>query len=149
MISGMVLEKPHAAGRGVRQSQSSSHHPRPALFPHRHGRRGQSRPRPPALLALPLAALALRRWRDLLVWQGCQLVSWAITGWWLGDALAPTVTDDDRAYWLAILLRVLGLVWLVAAVLRDASGDDDVVEVGRGEAHADVDLLPDAGHPRA
>jgi hypothetical protein len=102
-----------------------------------------------ALLALPLAAIALRRWRDLLVWQGCQLLSWVLTGWWLGDALAPTVTDDDRAYWLAILLRVLGLVWLAVAVLRDASADDDAVEVGRGEADPDLDLLADPGHPRA
>lgn len=64
----------------------------------------------------------------------------------------PTISDDARAYWLAILLRVGGLVWLVVAVLRDASddtsGDDDVVEVGRGEADPDLDLLPDAGHPR-
>ena len=108
-----------------------------------------------ALLMLPLAALALRRWRDLLVWQGLHVVSWVITGWYVGDALVPTLSDDARAYWLAILLRVLGLVWLVAAVLRDAaaetssgSGDDDAVEVGRGEADPDLDLLPDAGHAR-
>ncbi len=105
-----------------------------------------------ALLLLPLAAIAVRRWRDLLVWQGLHLVSWVITGWYVGDALVPTITDDARAYWLAVLLRVLGLAWLVAAVLRDAtdpSGDDDVVEVGRGEAHADVDLLPDVRDTRA
>ncbi len=102
-----------------------------------------------ALLALPLAAIAVRRWRDLLVWQGLHLVSWVITGWYVGDALVPTVTGDARAYWLAILLRVGGLGWLVVAVLRDASGDDDVVEVGRGEAHPDPDLLADAGDPRA
>jgi hypothetical protein len=102
-----------------------------------------------ALLALPLAAIALRRWRDLLVWQGCQLVSSVITGWWLGEALAPTVTGDERAYWLAILLRVLGLLWLLVAVLRDASDDDDAVEVGRGEPDPDVDLLADPGHARA
>ena len=101
-----------------------------------------------ALLLLPLAAIAVRHWRDLLVWQGLHLVSWVITGWYVGDALVPTVTDDARAYWLAILLRVIGLAWLVAAVLRSASGDDDVVEVGRGEADPDVDLLPDAGHAR-
>ena len=95
------------------------------------------------LLALPLAAIAVRRWRDLLVWQGCQLVSWVITGWWIGDALLPTITDDDRAYWLAIMLRVAGLVWLAVAVLRDPSGDDDTVEVGRGEADPDLDLLAD------
>ena len=102
-----------------------------------------------ALVALPLAAIAVRRWRDLLVWQGLHLLSWAITGWFVGDALVPTITDDARAYWLAILLRLAGLAWLVVAVLRDASGDDDVVEVGRGEADPDVDLLTDAGRPRA
>ncbi|MCW2736963.1 hypothetical protein [Nocardioides sp.] len=102
-----------------------------------------------ALLVLPLAAIAVRRWRDLLVWQGLHLVSWVITGWYLGQALVPTVTDDGRAYWLAILLRVAGLGWLVWAVLRDASVDDDAVEVGRGEPHPDLDLLADAGHARA
>ena len=102
-----------------------------------------------ALVLLPLAAIAVRRWRDLLVWQGLHLVSWVITGWYLGNALVPTVADDARAYWLAIVLRVAGLLWLVAAVLRDASADDNAVEVGRGEADADVDLLADAGDARA
>ena len=45
------------------------------------------------------------------------------------------------------VLRVAGLVWLVVTVLRSA--DDDAVEVGRGEADADVDLLTDAGDARA
>ncbi len=111
-----------------------------------------------ALLVLPLAAIAVRRWRDLLVWQGLHLVSWAITGWYVGEALVPTITDDARAYGLAVLLRVVGLMWLVVAVLRDArqergptraSGDEDVVEVGRGEADPDLDLLPDPGHSSA
>ena len=110
-----------------------------------------------ALVALPLAAIAVRRWRDLLVWQGLHLVSWVITGWYLGGGLAPTISDDARAYWLAIVLRVAGLVWLAVAVLRDSpevgpdarSGDHDAVEVGRGEADPDVDLLTDARHARA
>ncbi len=113
-----------------------------------------SAPPESALLVLPLAAIGVRRWRDLLVWQGCELVSWVITGWYLGGALVPTVSDDARAYWLAILLRVVGLAWLVAAVLRatateSASGDDDVVEVRGGEADPDLDVLPDTGHARA
>jgi hypothetical protein len=104
-----------------------------------------------ALLLLPLAAIAVRRWRDLLVWQGLHLVSWVLTGWYVGQALVPTITEDTRVYWLAVLLRVAGLAWLVRTVLRDAAGsvDDDAVEVGRGEPHPDLDLLPDAGHPRA
>ena len=113
-----------------------------------------SAPPESALLLLPLAAIGVRRWRDLLVWQGCELVGWVITGWYLGNALVPTVSGDARAYWLAILLRVVGLGWLMVAVLRAAaseagSGDDDVVEVGGGEADADVDPLPDAGNARA
>jgi uncharacterized membrane protein len=102
-----------------------------------------------ALLALPLAAIGVRHWRDLLVWQGLHLVSWVITGWYVGQALVPTVTDDARAYWLAILLRVAGLAWLVVAVLRDASGDDDAVEAGGGVADPDRDVLADAGDPGA
>ena len=111
-----------------------------------------------ALLMLPLAAIGVRRWRDLLIWQGCEMVSWVITGWYLGQAIVPTVSDDARAYWLAILLRVIGLLWLVGTVLRAAvtesgvgpgSGDDDVVEVGRSEADPDLDGLSDSGHARA
>lgn len=105
------------------------------------------------LVLLPLAAVALTRWRDLLVWQGCALVSSVITGWWVGQAVVPTVTDDERAYWLAVLLRLAGLAWLVVAVLRAAyvegSADDDAVEVGRGEPDPDLDVLADAGHPGA
>ena len=110
-----------------------------------------SAPPETALLALPLAAIAVRRWRDLLVWQALHLTSWVLTGWYVGQVLVPTVADDARAYWLAVLLRVGGLVWLVAAVLRDAgagSVDDDAVEVGRGEPDPDLDVLADPGDPR-
>ena len=108
-----------------------------------------SAPPETALLVLPLAAIAVRRWRDLLVWQALHLLSWVLTGWYVGQALVPTVADDSRAYWLAVLLRVAGLAWLVVAVLRDAgSGDDDPVEVGRGEADPDLDVLADARDPR-
>jgi uncharacterized membrane protein len=102
-----------------------------------------------ALLVLPLAAIAVRRWRDLLLWQGLALVSWVITGWYVGDALVPTISDDGRAYWLAVLLRVAGLVLLVVVVLRDRSVDDDLVEVGGREPDPDLDLLADPGHARA
>jgi hypothetical protein len=105
-----------------------------------------------ALVALPLAAIAVRRWRDLLVWQSLHLLSWVLTGWYVGGALVPTLTHDLRAWWLAIVLRVVGLAWLVVAVLRDArddSADDDAVEVRGREADPDLDLLTDARHPGA
>ena len=55
-------------------------------------------------------------------WCGrrCTWSAGCITGWYVGQALVPTIADDARAYWLAVLLRVAGLVWLVVAVLRDA-----------------------------
>ncbi|GAA1912067.1 hypothetical protein [Nocardioides hwasunensis] len=102
------------------------------------------------LLLLPLAAIAVRRWRDLLVWQGLALLSWAITGWFVGLALEPTIPGDARASWLAVALRLAGVLWLVVAVLRDAaSADDHAVDVGRGEPHPDVDVLADARDARA
>lgn len=103
-----------------------------------------------ALLLLPLAAIAVSRWRDLLVWQACELLSWVFTGWYLGGAVAPSGGGDSAVYWLAILLRLVGVAWLMAAVLRgDVSVDEDPVEGGRGEPDPDVDLLPDRGDARA
>lgn len=112
-----------------------------------------SAPPEAALLLLPLAAFAVPRWRDHLVWQSCELLSWVITGWHLGGALTPTAGGDSRVYWLAVLLRLVGTGWLVAAALRAGmrppSADHDAVEAGRREPHPHVDLLTDAGHARA
>lgn len=105
-----------------------------------------SAPPESALLLLPLAALAVRRWRDLLVWQSCEVVSWVLTGWYLSGALAPTAGGAASAYWLAIVLRIAGIGWLVVAAAR--SGDDDAVERGRREADPHVDLLSRGRHAR-
>jgi uncharacterized membrane protein len=106
-----------------------------------------------ALVLLPLAALTLPRWRDLLVWQSGEVLHFALLGWYLGGLLAPAGGGDARAYWWGIVARLVGLAWLVTAVLlrarSDGSGDDDAVEVGRGEAHADADVLADGRHARA
>ncbi|KRF37601.1 hypothetical protein ASG94_09965 [Nocardioides sp. Soil805] len=107
-----------------------------------------------ALVLLPLAALGVPRWRDLLVWQAGELAHFALLGWYLGGLLAPAGGGDARAYWWGMVARLLGLAWLVAAVLiragsADGSADDDVVEVGRGEADPDVDVLADGRHARA
>lgn len=72
-----------------------------------------------SLLLLPAAALAVRRWRDLLVWQLAELVALLLTGLYLGEYLAPTGGGEASAYWLAIALRVAGQLWLAGAVLRD------------------------------
>lgn len=80
-----------------------------------------SAPPEAALLLLPLAAAADLAWRDLLVWQGCEVVSWAITGWYLAGLLAPSDGGDARAYWVAVVIRAAGLVWLTVAALRSRS----------------------------
>jgi uncharacterized membrane protein len=105
------------------------------------------------LWLLPLAALARPRWRDLLVWQACELAYFAAVWVYLGGWLAPSSGDDPTAYQLAIVVRVLGELYLMALVVADirrgtgpaASADLDPVERRRGEPHAHADLVAD-GH---
>ena len=106
-----------------------------------------------ALVLLPLAVVAVRRWSHLLVWQACEIGHWAMLGFYLGGILAPSSGGDARAYWLAVALRIGGLMWLIGVTAMSAadpeSADLDPVEGGRGEADADVDVLADLGHARA
>ena len=110
-----------------------------------------------ALLLLPLAVVAVRRWSSLLVWQACEVGHWAMLGFYLGGVLAPSAGGDSRAYWLGVLLRLGGLVWLIGATALAAnepgaadldSADVDPVEPGRGEADPDLDVLADVRHAR-
>ena len=87
------------------------------------------------LWLLPLAALARPRWRDLLVWQACEAFYFASVWWYLGEDLAPAAGEDPGFYWLAIVLRVAGQLWLVGVVARDvlAPGRDPVQEDRRAD----------------
>lgn len=81
-----------------------------------------------ALWLLPLAALAHPRWRDLLVWQACEVVYFAMHWWWRGGLLSSGADTGPRFYWLAIAVHVAGTLWLVAMVVRDVWWpEDDVV----------------------
>jgi len=71
------------------------------------------------LWLLPLAVLARPRWRDLLVWQAGEVLYFATVWWYLGGFLAPAGGGDAGFYWVAVVLRVLGELWLVAVVVRD------------------------------
>ncbi len=71
------------------------------------------------LWLLPLAVLARPRWRDQLVWQACEVVYFASVWWYLGGELQPAGGDDVTTYWLAILVRMAGELYLVAFVVRD------------------------------
>jgi uncharacterized membrane protein len=106
------------------------------------------------LWLLPLAVLARPRWRDLLIWQACEVLYFAAVWIYLGGWLAPSSGTDAPAYQLAIVVRVVGELFLAALVARDVaqgrdaaprSGDLDAVEAGGGEPNPDVDGVPDRG----
>lgn len=81
-----------------------------------------------ALWLLPLAALARPRWRDLVVWQACEVVFLALHWWWRGGLLDRGDATGPQFYWVAIGIHVAGTLWLVAMVVRDVWWpEDDVV----------------------
>lgn len=102
------------------------------------------------LWLLPLAVLARPRWRDLLIWQACEVVYFAAVWFYLGGWLAPSSGDTPTAYHLAIVVRVLGELFLVALVVRDVraggSADLDAVEGRGGEPDPEVHLVTDSRH---
>ena len=72
------------------------------------------------LWLLPIAALARPRWRDLLVWQAGEVFYFAMVWMHLGGFTEPATTGaQDLAYSVAIVVRVLAELYLVAVVLRD------------------------------
>ena len=72
------------------------------------------------LWLLPLAALARPRWRDLLLWQAGEVFYFVMVWMYLGEFTAPSVSGgEDGVYALAILVRVVAELYLVAIVVRD------------------------------
>lgn len=71
------------------------------------------------LWLLPLAALARPRWRDQLVWQASELLYFASVWWYLDNQLASGGGTQPVFYWVAIVLRMLGEIYLMAVITRD------------------------------
>jgi uncharacterized membrane protein len=71
------------------------------------------------LWLLPLAALARPRWRDQVVWQACEVFYFMSVWWYLDGDLQPSAGQDVGFYWIAILVRMVGELYLVAIVARD------------------------------
>ncbi|GGF47124.1 membrane protein [Marmoricola endophyticus] len=72
------------------------------------------------LWLLPLAVLARPRWRDLLIWQAGELVYFAAVWLYLDQTTASATTGaPDPLYLVAIAVRVLAEIYLVAVVVRD------------------------------
>lgn len=72
-----------------------------------------------ALWLLPLAALARPYWRDLLIWQACEAFYFCAVWWHLGGYTSGGGDGVDELYIIAVLVRLSGIVWLMAMVLRD------------------------------
>jgi uncharacterized membrane protein len=72
------------------------------------------------LWLLPLAALAVPRWRDLLIWQTTEILYFAAV-WWHLAGFTASATDGapDPVYTVLTVVRVLGQVYLGAVVVRD------------------------------
>ena len=71
------------------------------------------------LWLLPLAVLARPRWRDQVVWQASEVLYFACVWWYLNGDLKAAGSEDSGFYWLAIVLRMLGELYLAAVVTRD------------------------------
>ncbi|MEQ6900864.1 glycosyltransferase 87 family protein [Nocardioides sp. YIM 152588] len=71
------------------------------------------------LWLLPLAVMARPRWRDQIVWQACEVFYFCTVWWYLGSYLAPAGGGDAGFYWLGIVIRVIGQLYLVGIIVRD------------------------------
>ncbi|MET7909855.1 glycosyltransferase 87 family protein [Streptomyces avermitilis] len=110
------------------------------------------------LWLVPLAALARPRWRDFLIWQACEVAYFL--GIWM--YLAYTTSGDahkglpTEGYQLAVVLHLVGTLYLCAVVVRDIlmperdvvrrAGDDDP-SGGVLDGAPDVFVLGAAAHP--
>jgi uncharacterized membrane protein len=110
------------------------------------------------LWLLPLAALARPKWRDQLIWQAGEVLYFAGVWWYLGKFLDNGGETQAGFYWIFIIVRALAELYLVILVVGDLwrlprdeppSGEDDVVEGGRGVPDPDLDLVTHGRHARA
>ncbi len=70
------------------------------------------------LWLLPLAALARPRWRDLLIWQACEIFYFFAVWMHIADFFVEA-GEPDWAYALAVGVRIAGELFLVWLVVRD------------------------------
>jgi uncharacterized membrane protein len=103
------------------------------------------------LWLIPLLVLARPRWRDWWIFTAGELFYFVAIWWHLGGELTPGAGDQDRVYWLAVIVRLLTEGWVVIMVVRDAHRPEhDVVRASSDQPAADdpaggvLDGAPDA-----
>ncbi|WP_369053137.1 glycosyltransferase 87 family protein [Kineococcus terrestris] len=100
-----------------------------------------------SLWLLPLAALAVPRWRDHLLWWATEAAYFAAVWLFIAGQSVPDRALPPELYALLLLLRVAGVAWLVAAAARDARAPRrDPVRAGGADDPAGgvFDRAPDA-----
>ena len=90
------------------------------------------------LWLLPLAVLARRNWRDLLIWQAGEIFYFAMVWFYLGGWIAPSGGVGTPAYQLAIVVRLAAEIYLMVMVVRDIVRDAPSVEADPVEAGGGV-----------
>ncbi|MFX4291851.1 glycosyltransferase family 87 protein [Streptomyces bohaiensis] len=70
------------------------------------------------LWLIPLAALARPRWRDFLIWQGCEVVYFLGIWFYLAENAGASGLPPG-GYHLAIVAHLLGTLYLCVLVVRD------------------------------
>ncbi|PPK98212.1 putative membrane protein [Kineococcus xinjiangensis] len=114
---------------------------------------GKALPVQVSLWLLPLAVLAVPRWRDHAVWLGTEALYFVGVWLFIAGQSTPDRGLPSEVYLLLLLLRLGGIGWLVAAVLRDLgrpAGDPVRAAAAPGGGQADdpaggdFDGAPDA-----
>lgn len=117
---------------------------------------GKALPVQSSLWLVPLVALAGLKWRDHLVWAAAEVLSFVAVWLYLGGLSQVDAALPKEWYAGFLLLRLLGLAWLVTAAARQAmtrqAGDgshlgDRHDDPGSRTAEYDPDDPDDAAGP--
>ncbi len=109
---------------------------------------GASFPPQASLWLLPLAVLAVPRWRDHLLWWGAEVAYFGAVWLYIAGQTNTNRALPPELYAAALLARTAAVAWLVVCVVREVRRPaDDPVRATRGlddPAGGDFDRAPDA-----
>jgi uncharacterized membrane protein len=109
---------------------------------------GASFPPQASLWLLPLAVLAVPRWRDHVLWWGAEAAYFGAVWLYIAGQTNTNRALPPELYATVLLARVAAIAWLVVCVVREVRHPaDDPVRATRGlddPAGGDVDRAPDA-----
>lgn len=109
---------------------------------------GASFPPQASLWLLPLAVLAVPRWRDHLLWWGAEVAYFGAVWLYIAGQTNTNRALPPELYAAVLLARTAAVAWLVVCVVREVRRPvDDPVRATRGlddPAGGDFDRAPDA-----